>query len=280
MSQNRFWSSISVVTALTFIAEPAFACGLFDPPRDDMPPDPPPTWIKFSQENPAAALFGVQLNGLFPAKTSTDCVCGLSLFDKTNPQGSILASIPSFDVSGVTFAITNTKTNESRELVDMDGNPIFAMERDTSLDNGLANNEFTPDSSIGYSAISNNADNWFGFSAIVEPFTPPTLGDNEVFTMLFDIDFDPGVRQALLGLGLQFASGKTSDPLDILDPLHLHPVAYSGEAMVMENENIPEPSSILSLLALGTLGAASTLKRKLKSSKSIEKEVEKASYSG
>jgi hypothetical protein len=37
----------------------------------------------------------------------------------------------------------------------------------------------------------------------------------------------------------------------------------------------PEPTSTLSLLALGTLGAASTLKRKLKTSKSAEKETEK-----
>lgn len=40
---------------------------------------------------------------------------------------------------------------------------------------------------------------------------------------------------------------------------------------------VPEPASTISLLALGTLGAASTLKRKLKSSKSTEKELEKAS---
>jgi hypothetical protein len=40
---------------------------------------------------------------------------------------------------------------------------------------------------------------------------------------------------------------------------------------------VPEPSSILSLLALGTLGAASTLKRKLKSSKLTEKETTKVS---
>jgi len=39
----------------------------------------------------------------------------------------------------------------------------------------------------------------------------------------------------------------------------------------------PEPTSTLSLLALGTLGAASTLKRKLKSSKSSEKETTKVS---
>ena len=39
--------------------------------------------------------------------------------------------------------------------------------------------------------------------------------------------------------------------------------------------SVPEPSSSLGLLALGTLGAASTLKRKLKPSKSAEKETTK-----
>jgi len=40
-------------------------------------------------------------------------------------------------------------------------------------------------------------------------------------------------------------------------------------------EPVPEPTSTLSLLALGTLGAASTIKRKLKSSQSTEKETTK-----
>ncbi|TRU58127.1 MAG: VCBS repeat-containing protein [Microcystis aeruginosa Ma_QC_C_20070823_S13] len=39
--------------------------------------------------------------------------------------------------------------------------------------------------------------------------------------------------------------------------------------------SVPEPASILSILVLGTLGAASTLKRKLKTSKSTEKETTK-----
>jgi hypothetical protein len=41
------------------------------------------------------------------------------------------------------------------------------------------------------------------------------------------------------------------------------------------SQQTPEPTSILSLLALGTLGAASTLKRKLKPSKSTKKETTK-----
>ena len=44
-----------------------------------------------------------------------------------------------------------------------------------------------------------------------------------------------------------------------------------------QKKEVLEPTSILSLIALGTLGAASTLKRKLKSSKSADKELEKVS---
>ncbi len=47
--------------------------------------------------------------------------------------------------------------------------------------------------------------------------------------------------------------------------------------LTLNQVTVPEPSSILSLLALGTLGAASTLKRQLKSSKSSEKETTKVS---
>ncbi|MFM7790286.1 MAG: PEP-CTERM sorting domain-containing protein, partial [Microcystis panniformis] len=42
--------------------------------------------------------------------------------------------------------------------------------------------------------------------------------------------------------------------------------ADGGSFMI--STTVPEPSTVLSLLTLGTLGAASTLKRKLKSSKS------------
>jgi hypothetical protein len=65
----------------------------------------------------------------------------------------------------------------------------------------------------------------------------------------------------------------------------LLPGVYNFQTLVpgvtgaIENDKItvsvPEPTSTLSLLALGTLGAASTLKRQLKPSKSTEKETTK-----
>jgi hypothetical protein len=48
-----------------------------------------------------------------------------------------------------------------------------------------------------------------------------------------------------------------------------------GEEIVIQAAPVPEPSSLFGLLAIGTLGAGSTLKRKLKPSKSTEKETTK-----
>jgi hypothetical protein len=68
----------------------------------------------------------------------------------------------------------------------------------------------------------------------------------------------------------------------VTDSLQSQGRAYSIVEISAENGDsrsasaaVPEPTSIFSLLALGTLGAASTLKRKLKPSKSTEKETTK-----
>jgi hypothetical protein len=52
-------------------------------------------------------------------------------------------------------------------------------------------------------------------------------------------------------------------------------ISLNANAIAYAFAKVPEPTSTLSLLALGTLGAASTLKRKLKPSKSTEKETTK-----
>ena len=51
--------------------------------------------------------------------------------------------------------------------------------------------------------------------------------------------------------------------------------ATDSLTVTLTGVHTPKPTSTLSLLALGTLGAASTLKRKLKSSQSTEKETTK-----
>jgi hypothetical protein len=57
--------------------------------------------------------------------------------------------------------------------------------------------------------------------------------------------------------------------------LNIHTSTFPGGEIRGFLQPVPEPSSTLGFLTLGTLGAFSTLKRKLKSSKSSEKELEK-----
>jgi hypothetical protein len=52
-------------------------------------------------------------------------------------------------------------------------------------------------------------------------------------------------------------------------------ISNNNVAATFVTASVPDPSSILSLLALGTLGAGATLKRQLKPSKSTEKETTK-----
>lgn len=105
------------------------------------------------------------------------------------------------------------------------------------------------------------------------------------------LNYEDGVEvRTLFGLWNRrkiVSSGTFSNPV-VIDPSTGQPVIDPGTGLPVSNlpitnnvtfrpVAIPEPSSILSLLALGTLGAASTLKRQLKSSKSTEKETTKVS---
>ncbi|GCA75599.1 hypothetical protein MiTe_02435 [Microcystis aeruginosa NIES-2520] len=71
------------------------------------------------------------------------------------------------------------------------------------------------------------------------------------------------------------------EPIILGFPLDANGNEISGEGTAGFASNVlvstPEPTSTLGFLALGTLGAASTLKRKLKPSKSSEKETTKIS---
>ncbi|GCA74164.1 hypothetical protein MiTe_00986 [Microcystis aeruginosa NIES-2520] len=122
-----------------------------------------------------------------------------------------------------------------------------------------------------------------------------------IASVLYEVNLDPDMPDVFETLGV--SNDPTSnfritftptgfEPLVIATPFDSlgNPIFISG----VDNNNVaiglavdvigtkditcvPEPSTILSLLALGTLGAASTLKRKLKPSQSTEKETTKVS---
>jgi hypothetical protein len=109
---------------------------------------------------------------------------------------------------------------------------------------------------------SGNSVKYQGFVNTIIPigavFNVPLAGGNFGYTPPHTILLNQRVNQlkGVLTLDMKFIGDKVK-------------LLNSAEVGI---EVVPEPTSTLSLLALGTLGAASTLKRKLKPSKPSEKE--------
>ncbi|MGK7956247.1 MAG: hypothetical protein AB4063_13515 [Crocosphaera sp.] len=99
-----------------------------------------------------------------------------------------------------------------------------------------------------------------------------------IFTKRYDLNFNPKKFYSRFRLTCDPVEDVTpvgevfsEDPCDISGPVG-ESISY-GE--VEDYPPVPEPSLILSLLAFGTFGTASTLKGQLKKAKSTEKDLEK-----
>ncbi|MGD1805862.1 PEP-CTERM sorting domain-containing protein [Dapis sp. BLCC M126] len=90
--------------------------------------------------------------------------------------------------------------------------------------------------------------------------------------IIFGFEDDPVSPFSFLG-GSGEGLGMGQFPIG--EPLPLETFTFIARNLTIAH--VPEPTSALSFLALGTLGAASTLKHKLKRSKSADKELEKVS---
>jgi hypothetical protein len=107
-------------------------------------------------------------------------------------------------------------------------------------------------------------------STIGIPEAPPPTG---MTLSLTGVNNPSNVNQAPVSLatadGITVTSGGATSPLPIF------PKTVVPGSVSISVPSVPEPTSSLSLLAFGTLGAASTLKRKLKPSQTSEKETTK-----
>ncbi|MCZ8105158.1 MAG: PEP-CTERM sorting domain-containing protein [Burkholderiales bacterium] len=88
----------------------------------------------------------------------------------------------------------------------------------------------------------------------VRTYSPTPLSSSVSFLGPLEGIWDVSLLEELVTPNFQIAPDSVSDPQPILEVTDKDGLFKS----------VPEPSSILSFLALGTLGAASTLKRKLK----------------
>lgn len=126
----------------------------------------------------------------------------------------------------------------------------------------------------------------------IQQFFAPVIFSQDQNTSLFiGIDLNqwiPSNTEFEIGDTFNFTNGVSSDAPGIIVGtseilfdrsvgwITLNPFTGTGVVVAKsDGETVSEPSSILSLVSLGTLGAASTLKRKLKSSQSTEKKPQK-----
>ena len=199
----------------------------------------------------------------------------------------------------------NGKDDIGDEIKDRHGNQIA---QNISLFNDLSNPSVAIDSSIlaSLNEASQNLftetefNNWVALTLnssgnleiAVDLRDVPTLDENSIFAntgftemnlvYLDEMGSLSGITLASLTQGeknfLEF-DPTIFDPFGDFSAWQLGVTIYNPTTMeqvlAFEDKTIPEPSSILSLLTLGILGAASTLKRKAKISK--EKELEKIS---
>lgn len=264
---------VPITAALMGIAQPILACTIVPPPNME-----PPVWIKPIQIGPniTTGTIYLQLNqqpginsfttgGVVGSNGIDECACAISF-----PSGFPA----SLNISEASFGRGNRDdiVDTFEEYMINTNERAFDFQRNPSFDDNFADANFPIVEGLPISPDSNN---WFAFTDLdgvpaftaqepegIEGFSLDT--DNPYYFLAFDFEIDTSeLPGEINGLPVQFAAGKLNNPNA--------PIRYTGSGN-LQSEIIPEPSSELSLLALGTLGAALTLKRKLKSSKSSEKE--------
>jgi hypothetical protein len=139
---------------------------------------------------------------------------------------------------------------------------------------------------LDVATITPEADALFTRTLISDLPAPPSL---TVGTIIYEIKpgqtFAPGSQLDFATATYTVQPGLVNDGLADYDIELIEAIDEQGNNITsqfvtrqtLDVQPVPESSSTLGFLALGTLGAASTLKRKLKQSKSVEKELEKVS---
>ena len=204
-------------TLLLLVCIPTFTLACTGPP-----PDPPPKiWVIPNGNN--EFWVGIEIS-LFVPPGPTNCACGIGF---SNP-GSI-------SVLGAAAGVTNTRTHQTNFI------PEFDFQFNPTTTNGLNNN--FPSGGL-----------WTGFHGLVDPFSPPQLGPDEVFKLWFLVEAPGGLplTNVLFAGGTSDGNGNIDNPDD-----PSHPV----ETWTAVNASIPEPTTF-TLVGLGFLAVATTRRRK------------------
>lgn len=182
---------------------------------------------------------------------------------KVSPSGassieSIEGSLDVFLGQGTSLSLGETGAMGESILIGGTINPLYNINLSVVKDSltGLQklNAEFSQGIDNSNVSFSFDTDNATIVNRVINAFTYDSISNT------WTVDNDNSLFSALV---------KSNQEFDLVGKV-------SGDSPAVE-QPVPEPSSILGFLALGTLGVGATLKRKLKSSKSTEKETTKVS---
>lgn len=181
-------------------------------------------------------------DGFIAPTTSTNCVAGIGLGSTTSPVPNGVA------VTTAQVVITNSVTGASTPLREF----TFSANANTTTAFSVGSGASTP---VGTNPLFSGSQ-WFGFVAPVDPFTLPTLGPDETFELLFELEI---ASEALpFAIPVQFAAGEgLADGTPIFTGSH--PVTYfTASDPTASFLAVPEPGSlalwlIVSLVIVGSL---------------------------
>ena len=199
--------------------------------------------------------------------------------DNTTPQYSYSNIYTPYQSLGdrVGYAINGPSSQNATLKIQFSSpvtNPIFHV---ANLDGMIYDFSDPGNGSIALSLLSGNGG---GGDGLTVDTTNKIIADANPFTIVGVSPFTPppttGARSAYGSVALLGTFSTLNIKLQGNPSLTL---AGDGGSFILSLETqippVPEPTSTLSLLALGSFGAASTLKRKLKPSKSTKKETTK-----
>jgi len=173
-------------------------------------------------------LIDFDLADLFPITAPARCQCGLGI-------GSSGAAIPPSLLAPGAFVDAYVTRSNRVTGTNIRFTPFDTLGPAAAVGPALAAGQVIYPGAI-----------WGGFEGVIQPFTLPTLGPNEVWKLVFEIDVAPGEVGQLQSQRLQFAAGSPDIP--------------GHEPMYSNGEIVPEPSTWL-LLSSGLGSLALTVRR-------------------
>ena len=285
MIKSPFLKAVPVAIAVLSITEQVLACTM-TPPMIVPPILPkgtgdPSYWVTGTNTpSGSSGMIFLQLNAVAGVNDTNpldaggtggvagsgddSCACGIS------PTNLGLTSIDVTDASFGRGSISDIMT--TFEEYSNQGQPVFDFTRNSDFDDNFASGNFPTADVIQGGSGSSNPDDWFAFTDLdgVPEFMADQDGidgfeltdEQPYYFLKFNFTSNSPLETLLSQPNgqVQFAAGKLQTAVNSGSP-GSGAIGYTNPTPLIP-ESVPEPTTTLSLLCLGLMGAGSALRRK------------------